>query len=517
MAPLAPRRALVVAAFAVCAPFVLSGCDAFTTGDPALPEPSLSASPVQPADPEEEAEPDLTRYYEQELDWERCGGNDCAELEVPLDYAEPDGETITLEVLRVRARDKDRRVGSLVVNPGGPGVSGIDYATNAAAYFGPELQRAFDIVGFDPRGVGRSTPLDCLSDSQLDVLVAADPDPDTAAEVARSDRLVRRLGEGCLDRSGALAEHMSTAEAARDIDVLRAALGDSKLSYFGASYGTFLGATYADLFPDRVGRMVLDGALDPSLSSLRLNLVQAKGFETALRAYVGRCVDRGGCFLGGSVDVGTQRIRQLLEQVDRQPMDANGRRLAEGNAVLGIWAPLYSESFWDVLDSALRSAFGGDGAPLLALSDAYVHRGAGGYLNNSLEALYAVNCLDHDDALPSSEVERHLRRFDKASPTFGRVFAYGLSGCVQWPVHTGRVPEEIAAEGAAPIMVVGTTRDPATPLEWAEALADQLESGVLVRRDGDGHTGYLAGNDCVDSAVESYLVSGKVPDGTVDC
>jgi pimeloyl-ACP methyl ester carboxylesterase len=517
VAPLAPRRAVVAAALAVCAPFALAGCDAFTSDDPALPEPSLSASPVEPADPDEEAEPDLTRFYEQELDWEACGDNDCAELEVPLDYAEPDGETITLEVLRVRARDKDRRVGSLVVNPGGPGSSGVDYATNAASYFGSEVQRAFDIVGFDPRGVGRSTPLDCLTDAQLDTLVAADPDPETAAEVARSDRLVRRLGQGCVDRTGELAGHVSTAEAARDIDVLRAALGDAELSYFGASYGTFLGATYAELFPDRVGRMVLDGALDPSLSSLELNLVQAKGFETALRAYVARCVDRGGCFLGGSVDAGTQRIRQLLDQVDRQPLRAGGRILTEGNAVLGIWAPLYNEGFWDILDNALRSAFGGDGAPLLSLSDAYVSRGAEGYLNNSLEALYAVNCLDHDDAIPSSEVAQHLPRFEKASPTFGRIFAYGLSGCAQWPIHTGRTPAEIAASGAAPIMVVGTTRDPATPLEWAEALAEQLESGVLVRRDGDGHTGYLAGNECVDSAVESYLVSGTVPKGTVDC
>ena len=516
MAPLAPRRALA-AALVFCVPFTLAGCDAFTADDPALPEPSLSASPVEPADPEEEAQPDLTRFYDQEIDWEGCGDNDCGELEVPLDYAQPDGETITLEVLRVRARDKDRRVGSLVVNPGGPGSSGVDYAANAAAYFGPEIQRAFDIVGFDPRGVGRSTPLECVSDARLDTLVAADPDPDTAAEVARSDRLVRRLGQGCVDETGALAAHMSTAEAARDIDVLRAALGDARLSYFGASYGTFLGATYADQFPDRVGRMVLDGALDPSLSSLELNLVQAEGFETALRAYVGRCVDRGGCFLGGSVDAGTERIRQLLDQLDRQPLRAAGRTLTEGNAVLGIWAPLYNEGFWDILDNALRSAFGGDGAPLLSLSDAYVSRGTEGYLNNSLEALYAVNCLDHDDAIPSSELEQYFPRFEEASPTFGRIFAYGLSGCAQWPIHTGRRPSEIAAEGAAPILVVGTTRDPATPLAWAEALAEQLESGVLVRRDGDGHTGYRAGNECVDATVESYLVSGTVPRDTVDC
>ena len=185
--------------------------------------------------------------------------------------------------------------------------------------------------------------------------------------------------------------------------------------------------------------------------------------------------------------------------------------------MLGIWLPLYREDYWDFLDTALRSAFGGDGGPLLSLADAYISRGADGYLSNSLEVLYAVNCLDHDDAISSSDVDQHMPRFERASPTFGRMFAYSLSSCAQWPIHTGRVPEELTATGAAPILVVGTTRDPATPLEWAEALAEQLESGVLVRRDGDGHTGYLRGNECVDSTVESYLVSGTVPKETVDC
>ncbi len=516
--PTSPRRAVVVA---LTLGVTLAGCGIFSAEDPAVPEPTLSATPIEPDEPSESpAGPDaaeLAAFYDQQLDWQDCGDNDCARLEVPLDYADPQGETLEISVLRVPAAGKQQRVGSLVVNPGGPGGSGVDYASNADSYFGPELRQAFDIVGFDPRGVARSTPLDCVSDSELDTFVAADPDPDTAAERRRSDRLLRDFGDGCLAKSGGLAEHMSTEEAARDIDVLRAALGDGKLSYFGASYGTFLGATYAELFPDRVGRLVLDGALDPSLSSLELNLVQAKGFETALRAYVGACVDRGGCFLGESVTAGTRRIRALLDQIERQPMDAGSRTLFAGNAVLGIWAPLYNESFWSTLDIALRSAFGGDGSVLLSLSDSYVSRGGDGYLNNSLEALYAVNCLDHDDAIDSSEVEQYLPRFEKASPTFGAIFAFSLSSCSEWPIHTGRVPEPIAAAGAAPILVVGTTRDPATPLEWAEALADQLESGVLVRRDGDGHTGYLSGNDCVDSAVESYLVSGKVPTGTVEC
>ena len=515
--PARPRSVLLTVA-SLAAATVLTGCGLFSDDEPALPEPSLSPSPVESEEPSDEpAEPDLAEFYDQELDWEDCGRNECAELEVPLDYADPYGETIELSVLRVSARNDEQRVGSLVVNPGGPGGSGVDYASNASSYFGSELLQAFDIVGLDPRGVGRSTPVDCLTDAQLDTFVAADPDPDTAAERRRSDRLLQRFGEGCVDKSGELAAHVSTAEAARDMDVLRAALGDGRLSYFGASYGTFLGATYADLFPDQVGRMVLDGALDPSVSSLRLNLVQARGFETALRAYVGACVDRGGCFLGGSVDAGTKRIRALLDQIERKPLDAGDRTLRVGNAVLGIWAPLYNENFWPTLDVALRAAFGGDGKVLLSLSDSYVSRGADGYTNNSLEALYAVNCLDHDDAIPSEDVPRYDQRFEKVSPTFGRIFAYSLSSCAEWPIHTGRVPEPISAEGAAPILVVGTTRDPATPLEWAESLADQLESGVLVRRDGDGHTGYLAGNDCVDRTVESYLVSGKVPKGTVDC
>lgn len=494
---------------------LVSGCDVLA-GQPES-RPSLSPRPIDEPPSATPTEPSLDRYYQQDVSWEACGEHECTTIEVPLDYADPDGRAIELSVLRVPAGDEDRRVGSLVVNPGGPGGSGVEYAANAEQFFGAELRRSFDIVGFDPRGVGRSTPLDCVTDKELDTFVAADPDPDTAAELARADRLLEQFGNGCLEESGDLARHMSTAEAARDIDILRAVLGDPKLSYFGASYGTFLGATYAELFPARVGRMVLDGALDPSLSTLELSLVQAKGFETALRSYVGHCVDRGNCFLGGSVDQGVRRIQQLFDQIERDPLPASGRTLTIGNAVLGVWAPLYSEGNWPYLDTALQAAFGGDGSVLMALSDAYTSRGPDGYTDNSLEALYAVNCLDNDDAIPSSEVEQYIPRFEKASPTFGRIFAYSLSSCAQWPIEGGRVVEEIDAAGAAPILVVGTTRDPATPLEWAVALAEQLESGILVRRDGDGHTGYLAGNECVDSTVESYLVSGKVPSGKVDC
>jgi pimeloyl-ACP methyl ester carboxylesterase len=519
------RRAAAAALTAVLAT-TLSGCalNVFSGGptdSQTLPSPTLPASPVAPSTTGEEPAPtgQLARYYDQDVSWEPCrGGDQCATVEVPLDYSHPAGRSISLAVLKAPAADPDQRVGSLVVNPGGPGGSGVDYAAQAASYFGPELRQAFDIVGFDPRGVGESTPVQCLSDQQLDTFVASDPDPDDRAEVRRSDHLLSEFGHGCLERSGALAAHVSTEEAAKDMDVLRAVLGDRKLTYFGASYGTFLGATYADLFPERVGRMVLDGAIDPSLSTLRMSLVQAKGFETALRAYVGHCVDSGSCFLGGTVDEGTARIRRFLDDVEAHPIDGSGgRRLTAGTAVLGIWAPLYNENYWPLLDTALKSAFSGDGGPLLTLSDAYTSRGADGYTDNSMEALYAVNCLDHDDAIPSAKVARYIPRFEKASPTFGAIFAYSLSSCSRWPVHTGRVPEPVHAPGAPPILVIGTTRDPATPLAWARALAHQLDSGILVKRDGDGHTGYHAGNQCVDDTVESYLVSGRVPKGEVDC
>jgi len=524
-----PSRGRAAALLAVLA-LLLSGCGLLST-DSQNSQPTLSPSPVGPtgspgssgssgSSGSKATTASLARYYGQKLHWKPCRDDEqCARLTVPLDYAKPEGRAISLAVLKVPATDTRRRLGSLVVNPGGPGGSGVDFvASGRGAYFGEELRRAFDIVGFDPRGVGRSTPLHCASNQQLDTLVESDPDPDTAAEVKKADGLLSALGRGCLRRSGDLVRHMSTVEVAKDLDILRSALGDQRLVYFGASYGTFIGATYADLFPTRVGRMVLDGALDPSLSTIKLNLVQARGFEVALRAYVGACVQRGNCFLGSTVDQGTARIRSFLDQVEAKPLNTNGQRdLTAGTAMYGVWQALYDKRYWPVLDEALQRAFNGDGSVLLALADAYTDRGPRGYMSNSLEVLYAVNCLDHPDSIPSSQVPRYLPRFEKASPTFGASFAYTLSGCSSWPIKTGRIPHALHAAGAPPILVVGTTRDPATPLTWARALAKELDSGILVKRDGDGHTGYNSGNECVNTTVESYLVAGKVPGGEVDC
>jgi pimeloyl-ACP methyl ester carboxylesterase len=482
-------------------------------GTPSSSGTQSSAAAPSPTGPLPRTDPRLATYYRQHLDWRKCGADQCTKLTVPLDYTRPDGQTLRLAVLKVPAGDQADKVGALVVNPGGPGGSGVQYAQNASSVFRSQLTDRYDIVGFDPRGVGQSDPLECVGTSQLDELIAADPDPDTAAERDRMDALVKGMGDGCLRHDPGLARHMSTVEAARDIDILRAALGQPKLDYFGASYGTFLGATYANLFPKNVGRMVLDGAIDPSLSNEQMSLAQAHGFQVALDAYVHHCVQQGDCPLGTSDRQALARVSSFLADVEKNPLPTGtDRPLTSGLAMMGIWLPLYVKSAWDQLTLGFRQALEDHkGSVLLALADIYASRGPNGYTDNSMEALYAVNCLDHDDFVPTAQVPQHFAAFEKASPTFGKAFAFSLSTCSVWPVRTGNRTTALHARGAPPILVVGTTRDPATPFAWAKALAGQLDSGVLLTRDGDGHTGYNQGNTCVDTTVEDYLTAGKVP------
>jgi pimeloyl-ACP methyl ester carboxylesterase len=472
------------------------------TGGPAVAEPPSPA---------------LARFYTQHLSWSDCSDGDrCAKLTVPLDYDQPQGSTIQLALLQVPASGS--RIGSLVVNPGGPGAPGTDHAAQGGAAFGEPLLGHFDIVGFDPRGTGDSSPVDCLSDSDLDRYLSSDPAPSTPSELATFRADQHAFAEGCPRLSGALASHISTVDSARDMDVLRAALGDARLNYLGSSYGTKLGATYAQLFPDRVGRFVLDGAVDPTLSPRASALQQAAGFQQALDSYAANCVDSSvGCFLGKDVPAVEHTISALLDQVSADPLPAgDGRELTEGNAFYGIAVTLYSRDYWILLSSALRAALQGDGSQLMRLADAYASRNSDGtFRDNSMEAFYAISCLDDPSGFPYRKVPSQFPAFEKASPVFGKVFAWGLTSCDGFTPRSDQKVPAIHAKGAAPIVVIGTTRDPATPYRWAVDLAHQLDSGVLVRRDGDGHTGYHTGNACIDGVVESYLVSGAVPgDGT---
>lgn len=489
-----------------------------TSSSEATRAPRPSPTPVDPSVTEAPAA-ELAGFYSQSIDWEPCESNeahDCGTIEVPVDYRDPAGETFDLALLRVPATVAP--VGSLVVNPGGPGAPGTTYAAAAGLVFGKPLLDNFDIVGFDPRGTGRSSPVDCLSDAELDDYIAGDPAPDTRREKKDYAASVQDFGAECKANTGAILGHVTTTEAARDMDVLRATLGEETLTYLGASYGTKLGATYAELFPDRVGRLVLDGAVDVSLDLRTMSIDQAAGFETALRAYVQNCLDvTDNCFLGDSVEEGLMKISDFLDSVDEEPLPAGDRELRVGNAFYGIVAPLYNRDYWPLLSMALTSAFDGKGAALLQLSDFYSSRGANGYDDNSMEANYAINCLDDPSSIPVSKVSSEFAAFEEASPTFGRVFAWGLTGCEGIEVTSSEKPLDIRGEGAAPILVLGTTRDPATPMKWAEGLADQLDSGVLLRRDGDGHTAYNSDNACVDTAVENYLIDGTVPEDQTSC
>lgn len=513
--------ALVIAAGVTVGIVLVTGDDDESAGDDS---PSESASESGSAsDPTSSTTvagavpPGLESFYGQQIAWEACGSNQCGTLEVPLDYAAPDGEAI--EIALEMAAATGERIGSLVVNPGGPGAPGTDTATDADSYFAPALRERYDIVGFDPRGTGDSSPVDCLTDSELDAYIAGDPDPDSRPETRELVDHQEEFWSGCEEKSGDLGAHVSAIEVARDMDVLRAALGEEKLPYFGFSYGTRLGATYAELFPANVGRFVLDGAVDPSLPTLEGSLSQAEGFETALRAYLQDCVDGDDCFLGDTVDEGLQTIDDLLADIDAEPLPTSDERdLTVGYAFYGLVTPLYSESNWSYLDQGLEEALAGTGDTLLLLSDFYGSREPDDtYSDNSLEAIGVINCLDDPWSLTAKQVPDYFDEFEEASPTFGRVFAWSLVSCNGTPFETTEPEIEIDGSGAAPIVVIGTTRDPATPYHEAVAMAEQLESGVLLSRDGDGHTAYNRGNACIDDTVHAYLVDGTVPDDGKEC
>jgi pimeloyl-ACP methyl ester carboxylesterase len=478
-------------------------------GDPTAPEctPPARSGPGRPEVP----------FRELTIDWSECGDYECGTIDVPLDYESPGGSTVELELKRAPASSDDP-LGTLFINPGGPGASGQDYLDTFASHLSDEMLNRYDIVGFDPRGVAASDPLICLDDAEVDELVSYDPDPDTAAEANEARELVRGLGEGCAD-VGPLAANVSTVDVARDLEILRAAVGDEKLAYYGASYGTYIGATYAELFPDRVGRLVLDGAIDPSLSAAEFNIQQVAGFQTALEAYVDDCLDSDDCPLGPDQSGAMDQISEFLENLDQSPIDSgdDDRPLTEALGYYGIALPLYSEDLWPILTQALTAAFDGDGSLLLTIADTYLNRAPSGYIDNRAQVIYAVNCLDHPISLSNQQIERSEPRYERASPVFGRVFAWSMLGCSEWPLTADPPAPTIDAAGAAPIVVVGTTRDPATPYHWAEALAAQLKSGVLVSRDGDGHTGYHMGNDCVDEAIDGYLLDDTVPADGLSC
>lgn len=446
---------------------------------------------------------------------------ECSTLKVPLDYRKPGGETMGLALIRTKAKDRGKRLGSLIFNFGGPGASGVATLPQTGKDFS-RLGSHYDLVSFDPRGVGMSRGVTCLQGKDLDRHYALDHTPDNAAEEALLKASTKRYIKACQKNSGKILPHVGTESAARDIDLLRGVLGESRTTYFGISYGTELGAVYAHLFPDRVGRFVLDAAVDPTEGGTQETLNQLRGFQLALDHYMKDCAKQAAtCPTGSGGKDGNARITALLHKLDSKPLPTSqGRRLTADLAETGITAALYSQEAWKPLTQGLEQAMAGrSGDILLALADIFLERDDKGRYSTLHAANSAIDCVDTNDRVDEREMAALLPKFREASPVFGESAAWG-SGCNDWPVRGTSAHPDVRAAGAAPILVIGQTGDPATPHDGAKKLARALgdKVGVDISVEGEGHGAYSAtGNPCLTALVDAYLLKGTVPSRGTRC
>jgi pimeloyl-ACP methyl ester carboxylesterase len=458
----------------------------------------------------------------QRLDWGRCeatsdapapGGDwQCATLDVPVDWAEPDGERIGLALIRAKARG-ERREGSLLFNFGGPGGSGVSMMPSYAGTVS-SLRERYDLVSWDPRGVAASEGVRCRGDKETQAAESVDVTPDTPAEERAFLRDAADFAKGCERSAGRLLAHVSTTDTARDMDLLRQVLGDRKTHYFGISYGTELGGVYAHLFPENVGRMVLDAVVDPTADTIGHAEHQARGFQRALDDYLRST--------GQDPERGSRKIAGLLDRIDAEPLptSSSGRELTQTLALTGIVLPLYSKESWPALTSALAAAEDGDGSELLALADGYNERDPSGHYGTTTHSQRVISCLDDKQRPTVEETRKLLPGFERISPVFGAFLGWDTAGwCHDWPVPGQYETPEVSAPGAAPVLVVGNTGDPATPYEGARRMADELgeDVGVVLTWKGEGHGAYGSGSDCVDSTVDAYLLDGTVPEDGKIC
>lgn len=510
------RRKSAVAV-ALIASVALTGCVPFTLFDPKeSPTPEPTNTGVVSG---------LERFYQQELDWVSCGPVQCALVTVPLDWNDLAGDTVQVAISRHEATG--RKIGSLLVDPGGPGGSGLIYGQYAEQVFSPEVVAAYDVIGFDPRGVGSSTPVVCYTDpSDMDALLYDTYDEPYGTEdwLAELDAREDDWAQACVDNTGPLLGHIDAGSVARDMDVIRAVLGDDALHYVGFSYGTYLGAVFAELFPERVGRMVLDGAVDPQVSDLDSLTTQMAGFESAFRAYMTDCLASSGCPFGGTLDQALADVRAIIDGVDAKKLKSgDGRTLDRATLGTAIAENLYSESYWADMTEMFAGLRRNDPSGAFASADSYNGRNPDGSYDGSLVDVYtAVTCLEGNLGTDGVTPLEGLEQIQAAAPTIGTAIAWDDYAvldavCTGWPEPPAELPTKFEAQGAPPILVIGTTNDPATPYENAVSLARQLSSGVLITYEGEGHTIYTQGVACIDDVVDAYLVRGEVPTSDPMC
>ena len=457
--------------------------------------------------------PDDTKGADRDLAF------DCGRTEVPIDYDEPTGDTLPLFLVRVTLGEQTDRIGSLLVNPGGPGGSGADAAIGLALSLPEGVLEQFQLVGFDPRGVGLSTAVECIPPDVKAEMFSTDPRPTTAEEIDAAFALADRVATGCEEEYGDALGIFNTTDTARDMDRLRQALGDEQLSYLGYSYGTTLGSTYAELFPDKVRAMVLDGAVDPDADPVADAEGQAAGFEGAFDAFAKGCKSfRAGCPMGNNPRA---YLEKLLEEAEAKPIptDEKGddREATAGDVFTAVVAALYDEDSWPQLSQALVAARKGDAAGVFTLADSYTGRLDDGTYSNLFDANYAINCADtaEEEQIPEDEIRALVAEWSEKYPLFGASSATALYNCNVWDAQRTPLPER-DAEGSPPILVIGTEGDPATPLAGAVDMAEDLDNGVLLTWQGEGHTAYPK-DDCVNRVVHDYLLREEAPVDDLTC
>ncbi|MET8170266.1 alpha/beta fold hydrolase [Streptomyces sp. NPDC005329] len=444
----------------------------------------------------------------------------CATMKVPRDWDDPKGDTIDIALIRARTSgDESHRIGSLIFNFGGPGGSGVSTLPAFGAEYAA-LRTRYDLVSFDPRGVGRSAGVRCENDQQLDAYFQQDGTPDDAAERTALLDNTKDFNAACKKNSAKMLPNVRTTDAARDMDLMRHVLGDDRLYYFGISYGTELGGVYAHLFPKNVGRAVFDAVVDPTQTSEQGSLGQAEGFQLALDNFADDCTSKTeDCPVGDTAQDVKDRIAGLLKSLDGKPIPGIfPRELTQSAATNGIAQALYSKDFWEYLTEGLEQAYAGDGKILMLLSDLMNGRNENGEYSNITAANISINCADDKPRYSTAQVQQRLPEFRAASSVFGDFLAWGMVSCTDWPVAGAADHPDVSAPGSAPILVVGNTGDPATPYEGARKMVEALGPGVGVELTykGQGHGAYGSKNKCVQTAVNGYLLNGKVPaTGTV--
>jgi len=452
----------------------------------------------------------LNRFESQSLIWKPCNsGFACTQFQVPVDYNHIDNNTFTLQVIKHDANKSTKRIGSLIMNPGGPGGSGIQYVLSADSIVSTNIEDVYDLIGFDPRGVNLSQPVRCLTNAQEDYFLGGDGSVQNKADLASAISGSKLMANSCAKAAGNKLGHYSTLETAKDMEILRILLKEPKLNYIGKSYGTFLGTIYAALYPKTTGRIVLDGAVDPNISVRDQNLAQAVGFDTALKSYI-----------AANPMFSIKQIHNFLQLARSHPIsDRQNRKLSESLASTGIAAALYDPTDgWPLLSKALAGAITNkDPYYFFLLADSYNQRDQNGhYVSNQDDIAEITSCLDFKDPRSLVQIEADAKNFSAAAPIFGPYLAFSGMACLYWHAKPV-VPPSFKNLATNPLLIIGTTRDPATPYQWAQGLHKDLLNSTLITLNGDGHTGANRGSSCVDDAMNTYLLTGKPPVHDIIC